>query len=356
MATPVSIALAAVTDTAGAATINVPSPPTQFAVMTLAAQCAGAPNWAVTSSSLPVSYGNGSQVSLGPMLTRPGELLTITVSGAAPRAQIVGNLSGTQHPTAEEAAATYKPVPNPVTLQTQQGQFVIGTIDTVGNGDTVTKTFPVPAGALGIQFIAHNTPFFLPSQVQVVGDVTGDTYLLDTQSANPFGADMGRWIPPDQNAVCSVTSQAGPGMPARVTFVALSFSPTFNVRNSGNAPLLTRENSIPRAWQAASANAPVSIASVASGGTQTLIAAASGVTLYLHGYSFSQDNANAAALWELQDSDGNVISSWFDTNVRKVFASGDFRGFPVTIGKGVRMLNGGAVASFLGGFLSYSTG
>ena len=120
-------------------------------------------------------------------------------------------------------------------------------------------------------------------------------------------------------------------------------------------PLIVRNASNPQPWQAATANAPATVAAVAAGGTQVLIPAAAGVTVYLHDYSFSQDAANAAAHWQLQDTTGAVIASWFDAAVRHVFAEGDFGGFPVPAGRGVQILNGGANASFLGGFLSYAT-
>ncbi|HKW93976.1 MAG TPA: hypothetical protein VJX92_18945 [Methylomirabilota bacterium] len=141
-------------------------------------------------------------------------------------------------------AQPYETIPGtyPASLDRQSTPYgqqpVIGTITTVGNGDTVNNTFPVPTGTLGIQFICQAASgFFLPQEVRVQGDVSGVTYLDDFQNVTPFAADMGRWIPPDQNAVCKVVSQTGPGLPAKVTFVALTFCPTLNVRASTNTPV-----------------------------------------------------------------------------------------------------------------------
>lgn len=114
----------------------------------------------------------------------------------------------------------------------QQSQYspisTIGTITTVGNGDTVTKTFPVPAGSLGIGFIVSSASgFFVPASVTTKGDVSNDGYVSETPVT--VLAATGRFFPLDQNLVCGVTSATGPGQPAQVTFFALSYNPTINV-------------------------------------------------------------------------------------------------------------------------------
>jgi hypothetical protein len=259
-------------------------------------------------------------------------------------------------------------------------QTVIGTLIAAAGQSATPQVLAVPAGTMSIGYIVWSDPGHdTPLSVSIIGHQSFNEYIATGPLNNSGGP---QWFPfgvSDTSVDVTLTASGAKG--ARVDFLAsplvevLDIQQTFGslldvqLTNNGGVALAldnpavnvfqlvaTQNGATAAPWQAAKLNAPASIASVAAGGTQTLIAASTGVTLYLHGYSFSQDNANAASLWELQDSSGTLIASWFDTNVRKVFASGDFRGFPVAIGKGVRMFNGGGLASFLGGFLSYSTG
>jgi len=351
MASPVRIAFAGSTDVTGSVSIDVQTPPTTFGVLTIAAECPGSPNWRVSSAGLPLAFGNGGQVSLGPILTSPGERLTITVTGANPGVTAKGSLSGNQYPSAEEAAANYKPTANAVTISTQQGQFVIGTITTGGAGVPLTQTFPMPAGALGIQFICSSAAgFALPNEVKVVGDVTNDAYLDDLQSLGPFGADMARWIPPDQNAICTVTDNGA--TPARVTFVALPFVPTVNIRTPQTTPILVQESSTPRPWQAP--NQPPALINVliVAGGNSVIIAAAVGVTIRLFDVNLGCDNPVAASAFTLQDTAGTTLHTFEQVAVPNPFRGA---GVALTTGVGLRVGNPTAAGITVRGSALYST-
>lgn len=81
----------------------------------------GAPNWVISVANVPIGFGQGQRVMIGPFKTTPGEVVVIDVSNAVGTATITGSLNGYTATRAEElppalpsgaAAATTAPAAN----------------------------------------------------------------------------------------------------------------------------------------------------------------------------------------------------------------------------------------------------
>lgn len=173
-------------------------------------------------------------------------------------------------------------------------QQPIGSVQTVGNGDTVTSTFNVPAGCLGVQYISTVQGFAFPNRVTVTGVQTGEVYIDDQVALGAStGADMSRFIPPDTQVQCSVTSSAGAGTAAFVTFLALRFPPTVNVRAAGGVALpVTAAGSLSAPWQAPRSKLVGTVGTAAATYAQILAPVGAGVQLYLFWAVFYIDAAS----------------------------------------------------------------
>jgi hypothetical protein len=251
----------------------------------------------------------------GAVVTLPPGLRRATASLTATTPAVAGPPVPLSQATLIWSDAALPADPGHLLAQTSFGlQPIVGTITTTGNGVPTSQTFAMPAGALGIQFICHGTsPFLVPNEVKVVGDVTGDAYLDALQSFAPFGADMARWIPPDQNAICTVTDNGT--NPARVTFVALWFSPTLNIRNSAGAPILVQSTN-PQAWQRRAVDGQSVVANVAPGAASiTIPAQGTGVSIIVNSALFTMDNRTGVAqvqgirIWDGASGVGTLV--WF---------------------------------------------
>jgi len=296
-------------------------------------QIAGPAEWGLFSGGAPLTFGRGRRVTLGPELLEPQDQVQVQVTNGPASQPILGAVSGLGG-TMEEIVGGFNPAPNTIALDAIPLQSEIGTITTTGTGLPTSQTFPVPAGTLGIQFITYNTPFALPATVSIVGDVTGDAYLFDNLPALAIGADMARWIPPDANAICSVIDA---GTPAKVTFVALGFSPTFNVRNGGGVPLTVVASSSPPAWQAPNL-APILInTTVLAGGNVVILAAVAGQQVRIFSCSIGIDAAVAGAIL-LQDTTGANYHG-FETSGPLIPNPLVGLSAPLPVGVGVRLQN-----------------
>ena len=190
MATPVRTLFAGTTDASGNASIPIKAPPTMYAVLSVAATCAGNPNWSVGPVGQVLTYGNGPQVNLGPILTFPGENLVIQVANANPLAQVSGSLAGNQYLTAEEAAANYVPSANAVTISTfqrRQRLYPDGVTPasatspsfTCAGGGTATERFTLPQGCVAVRLLATASGFLFSYQLYVGGHQTVEQYYGD---------------------------------------------------------------------------------------------------------------------------------------------------------------------------------
>jgi len=332
----------------------------------VAASLSGAAEWALVSGGSALTFGRGRRVTLGPELLEPFDTLTLQVAGGPPNQPITGTVSGMAGDQ-DEISGTFTPAPNTIALDTAPTGVPIlplaGTSLTSGNfvncqplpiGTTYVRVWMAPSTPATVQLIGLANPSVFgglnriyyqenaPTSTGFYRDVEVDPELELTLRFNNNGAGTinGLVITAHTDPVPPDVFNSQPAIPVNVQPAS---GADFPVHNTTAAP-----------WQAAASNAGVAATSVNAGASLTLIAAVAGKTVYLHGYSFSQDGANAAAQWQLQDSGGGTIATFFDVAARHVFASGDFRGFPLAAGLGVRITNGGAAASFVGGFLSYT--
>jgi len=333
---PVSVPFSGTTDATGAFSFTTFVRQSFWCTVKVSAEAqGGAVQWAVRGGGgLPLDYGSGPRLSVGPFVVAPSDHVTISVVGAQPNTAVIGNIWGKQFPDASGAADALNLSANPLTVSTFEIVERIGTIQTVGNGDTITRTFTVPTGTLGVGYIISGAAgFTTPASITVAGDVTTDDYIFTPGSP---GAVTARFFPPDVNAVCSVTSQAGPGAPARVTFLALSYNPTVNVTAQTAAPLAVKATGLPAPWQAAGLS-PVRVsANLAVGATVDPIAGVAGQTVYLFYCELWVDNLTVI---DLEDTSGNFIGGGRSPAAGLVMQVHGY-GAPVgASGVGLRILN-----------------
>jgi hypothetical protein len=108
--------------------------------------------------------------------------------------------------------------------------------------------------------------------------------------------------------------------------------------------------------------APVAFsASIAAGGTNTFLAASAGVTYYMHTWDMSIGTTTDPVDIALQDTNGIVFShrhlGWYGTPGAAYIPTPpvvDFKGAPVTTGRGIQLKNNGANAVTVYGSFTYS--
>lgn len=176
---PVRLLFSGTTDTSGNASIAVATPSSTYIVATVSAQVAGNPNWSINVGTQTLTNGNGPQVTVGPILTFPGEKVTIVVANATPSSQVTGTIVGTQHDTADEAAANYQPSTNPVSTAVISPQIFLGSMSIPSSGLNTSQDFSLPPGTHSILINCHNGPNL--SRLTVRGKTTNTNYL----SINP---------------------------------------------------------------------------------------------------------------------------------------------------------------------------
>jgi hypothetical protein len=250
---------------------------------------------------------------------------------------------------------------------------------TPGGGAVTHTGIAIPAGTQTLLVIGTDQTFFAGGgHVDLTGEVTNETYF----GSEPFPTSPSTVpvsgilyfpaIPVDTTVKVIYDAVAA----VRVNFwmFALPTVPAVSVINEIKTVLMDSLGSLlstptelaadpllgvtlsganPAPWQA-----PRSVvtfnASIASGGNSIIIAAAGGVTLYLHHFTIGDDGANAAARYHFQDTTGADLDIYVTTNVRGIKAVGSFGGLKLTTGRGVRILQAGAAASFISGKLTYT--
>lgn len=167
-------AISGTTDASGNASIpnQLKGPAGFYALVYVALQVSvGTPSWAILSgtsqaSGLPLVYGSGNQVMLGPILLFPGERATITCSGAGSAATVLGQAMGWMAEDPEELlgvtplttslATPVTPLPisgavsilGSVAVVSQAGSKVslIGGVSAAVQGDVSAPTLAADAG------------------------------------------------------------------------------------------------------------------------------------------------------------------------------------------------------------------
>lgn len=271
-------------------------------------------------------------------------------------------------------------MPNDIVDWSAPGQ--IQQIDTAQNvvpGTPVTHTgVKVPAGSQTLIVLGvDNVSALTPGHVAVTGEQTGNPYLGNDLSRTfpstiPFGgilylsalpADTSVKIVYDGESATSVDFWvfASP-LPVQVAInseigVALqdgSGRLTDTQIEFAAAPLqgVTLSQSFPPPWLAPDSYVTFN-ASIAAGGTLTIISASTGDNIFLHDLNIGDDGANAAARYHLQQSNGVDIDVFVAHNTRDQKAQHDYKGRILDVSVGVRIQNNGAVASFITGSLGY---
>lgn len=319
---PIFIPVVGTTDATGAATLQIPLERTgDWRNVKFVLQTSGSAEWAVLKTGSPINFGRGRRVTLGPELLEPQDTVTVSVSGGPPSAAITGSVSG-KGGAASEIIGDFVPAPNTIALDVSSPLELLGTITTVGNGDTVSASFPIRPGTQGIAYIFYSgaSGFNAPLQIQAGGDQTHQLNLFAGGAGLPApnSAGSGRWYPVDKNANCSVTSNTGSvgTTKAQVAFFALTYDPTSIINDTlssqsifgdgaGNLQV-TQEFATPAPWQAAITSAVVDGSTVANGATLTLVAALVGEFVYVHDVDLK---LNAAGNFVIDRSDGSRVAA-----------------------------------------------
>lgn len=337
----------------------------------------GAGQWSISVGGSPQAWALGPNIDPA-VVAAPAQNVVVSVTGAQPNTQVTGTLEGVAGASFEEIAPHVSVAPNAISVQTQAPTILLGTATAVGGGVGGTVTVPVPPNAYGLVLLPEI--FGIAAQINslsVQGVTSNDFYLNvlgfpgSGMPPQPIYVSLGTQTKDSQITVAFGVT-AGAGQPAIDVIALLAPIATATVitgigvssiangqqdtHHNANAsiPVVPAEFYTPAPWQAPAFDFGINAVSVNSGAAAVIIAPSALQTVYLHRYSFSQDAANAASHWTLTDNSAVVLGDFFDAAVRHVFAQGDFGGAPITSGRGVQMVNNGAAASFLGGYLTAS--
>ena len=373
MSIPTRILFAGPTDATGAATIQVKAPASMYAVLTVIASAPGNPNWTVQAAGQLLTFGNGPQVNLGPLLTTPGENLQIVITGATPNSQASGTLAGNQYLTAEQAADNYQPMSNAISLNTFQGRqrlYPDGSPPATPNAPsftvapntiTSTLTFTLPAGTVSLRILAQSGGVVFRYFLLITGHVTLEQYWGSPTAPGSVQAVPSPTLPftiPIENdwdskvdIVCQTPSTNGATVSV---FVSALFAPEFPGQ-AGAAQSVSLLD--PQAWQAPDTAAVFNGANVNAGATFVMIAAPPATQRIRLHWVYLTSNAGAAAAnsWLLDDGLGNRLSANSNSAQQdnNPMFNMDFKGFPVSAGNSVRATNQNAGALALYGSVHY---
>lgn len=302
---------------------------------------AGTAEWAVLASGTQLTFGRGRRVTLGPEFITPQDVssLIISVTGGPPSAAVLGSASGSAG-TFYEMLSTWVPAPNTIALDSAAPIIRLGDVRATAN-QTLSKSFPLPPGALAIGFLVDSFGAVAsPTLVQVSGDQTLFNYLVDF---NPTGIHGAMLAGVDTSVTLQVT--AGVSTAAHVFLIVWTSQAAVALN-----PFI--ENS-PLPWQAPN-QLPLAInANLAASGTATLVAANPSATIRLFDCALGIDTAVATGAVQLEDTSGAVIHLFnVSVNICNPFRG---RGVALTTGVGVVIRNlMGANPAVMRGSLVYS--
>lgn len=170
-------------DTSGNATL-VYRAPTNFyvhAYVTVSVN-SGLPQYALTlGSGQALSYGQGHQTQLGPVLLQPGEKMLIVVSGATASTAVAAQVLGWQADQPEELLPLLPLQPTAVTLQLPLGTAWTGLFNNPNPLPNVTQVFGVPVGATALLVTFNNSG--AGGTLTITGVQTGTTYFTGVVAA-----------------------------------------------------------------------------------------------------------------------------------------------------------------------------
>lgn len=335
---------------------------------TPAGTVSGNPLWTLSGGRIPLDFKFGPSVDLGPRLIAPGELITISGTGAIPSAIISGALHGVRSFTQSELLSnSYAPAASSTSVLTsnpRQRLFPNGVTPTpngpsftVNAGQSTSFTFTIPSGTVALRILASAAGLAFTYSLAVVGNTTNEQYYGSTPAPGspqmvptptlPFTIPIE--VDWDTQVIVSVT-----GDPTNQTLYYLSA--LFAPEQPGQAGAAQSVFSpIPALWQAANKQ-PVAInANIVGAATALIVAAVVGQTIYLFEIELWSDAA-AATLINLQDSSGISIATGRNTGAGHIMQMG-FHGAAIVQGRGIQLggLSGPASSNFYGS-LTYSQG
>ena len=351
---PVSVPFSGTTDANGAFSFTNPVRKAYWTTVKVIAETTGSPNWAVRGAGgLPLDYGTGPRLSVGPFVVAPGDSLTVSGTGALPGVAVIGNIIGAQYPDMQSAAMALTLGTNPLSVNTASPPIVLGSIRTVGGGDTVAKNFPLSPGVQAVGWSVQFTGFGNPAAISITGHTTGRTYLASAGvvSGAPDDFQVAILSEADSSIDCSVTSQVQPDL---VFFLGFVQNPIVFLQarpdNPTNTPFV-RASATPAAWQAPTNCATVNGSNVNGGAAFTIISGVASLIIRLH-WSYISDNQAVGGVsdWLLQDSAGNRLGSHSrQANfTNHELYNADRKGLPLISSNGFQAVNqqAGALALF----------
>ena len=305
---PILIPVAAKTDANGAASIDVRLERTgDWRAVKIALGTTGPAEWSAVQSGVPVTFGRGRRVTLGPELMQPDDTLKIEVTGGPVLAQITGSVSG-MGGTMQEIVDAFKPAPNTIALDSaipRQKLFPDGTTVptsaltpsyTVGASATVTNRFTVPAGTVALRFLVNASGLFFTYELLVTGHQSvaqyygdplapGSTLVVPTPTL-PFTIP----IENDWDSQVDVTLTNTSTNSLRV-FVSALFAPEAPGQ-TGAAQTVTE---ISQFWQVEFTTLGSQVGALAAGASATLVAGVATETIVVFGVLVDASGASGGA-------------------------------------------------------------
>lgn len=311
---PIFIPLTGKTDANGNATIRVPLERTgDWRNLKIVLGMSAPGEWAVLKSGIPVTYGRGRRVTLGPEVFEPFDVMEVDITGGPPNVTVgPGSVSG-QAGTEAEVMAVHSPMPNTIALDTTQPDSAIPgspfTLPLDGAQHDLGQVTLIP----GTQAILVMCPTATDlTVISVVGTTSGAQYP-PTNTTSPSSFNYIRVFPSDDPVVdLKITTAAVGGSikvfvsllsvtsmveidPANASGVFLETTIGNPISTDGNALGLSlnvsESRATPALWQAA--QLPASLAETATG-TFTLVPAVAGQVIRVFGWSLASDGVGAS--------------------------------------------------------------
>jgi hypothetical protein len=184
---PIDLPFSGTTDANGNLTLSSIVRNAYWITAKVVGQASGAPRWVLTkgNSTIPVDYGQGSNVSIGPFVLGPNQPLKIQITGGLPNTAVTGLITGIQSSDGGMAVDHFTPQSSTQFIQP------VPLITLVADGAFHSMVnVPIPAGTHSIVLTsALDNSGFLNS-LQITGHVTGIVYLTAFSAGTIFGANQ----------------------------------------------------------------------------------------------------------------------------------------------------------------------
>jgi len=306
--------LSATCDATGAGSTTIIPRAAHYAVLKIIGQVTGSASWTVLLNGQPVTFGRGPRVDLGPIVTQPGDKITLSVQGAIPLSPIRGRLIGAAAIQLDQVLAMYSPAPNTIALDVAAPQLDLGQVaGTAGPGGS--RTFLVPPNTYALAILPQGGVTGFTSLV-VTGIQSGDTYAFLTAAGglptDVIYVPLGTQAFDSQVKVAGSVTGAGTAtmeVVALLAPIAIAASITgvgttpitsggqdLSPSGGNSIPVVPAANYTPTPWQAARSVKRISFAALTAGAGNAiqLVAPVVNQSVYLFGAGLQLDAAAAA--------------------------------------------------------------